>query len=431
MDRLLGILIFASFILVTLQESSPEVTGFEILVGGILLANFFAGLIHFLLSRKTIPKPLIYLFAFAAWASINIAIASANGVEWAWWFRRFFPILTLAMTTLTSMVAFRSVKQIRDAYITLITIGLLVVVQALVQIRSINIASIANLQHLRQYGGGYYSAFTLCLVFPFLFYHRSFRPAVRLLIIGCVGISFLGLILSFTRTYWISTFIALLFMVYLLSKAQHRPLVHYFTQIAFIGGLIAVILRLVTPANVQAFIVSRILSIPLATSRLSFQDRVTEIEGLWNSAIENPITVLGGNGLGAKFSFYSVNPWSWGGTGWIENDYSHNYYAYLFWSTGLVGLSLFLLFWGSLLRQATRLLFRSSNASATFPYYLIGICTATVNLLVASLTGPPLMSFKWAVYFGVLVGLALNLIRLLQGAIRSLNQKHVARRVTS
>jgi len=35
-----------------------------------------------------------------------------------------------------------------------------------------------------------------------------------------------------------------------------------------------------------------------------------------------------------------------------------------------------------------------------------------VNLLITSLTGPPLASFKWAVYFGVLIGLALSITRM-------------------
>jgi len=176
--------------------------------------------------------------------------------------------------------------------------------------------------------------------------------------------------------------------------------------------LVLTIFLLVTPTPVSRFVVSRVASIPQATYDLSFLDRVMELQGLWNSAVQNPFSILVGNGLGAKFTFYSPNPWSWGGTGWIENDYSHNYYAYIFWSTGLLGLSLFLLFWGSILRQASKILRPSSNILAGLSYYLIGICTAVVNLLIASLTGPPLMSFKWAVYFGVLIGLALSIIRM-------------------
>jgi len=176
--------------------------------------------------------------------------------------------------------------------------------------------------------------------------------------------------------------------------------------------LILTILLWIMPPTIRGFVYSRATSIPKATNDLSLMDRFSELKGLWNSATQNPISIIVGNGLGAKFTFYSPNPWSWGGRGWIENDYSHNYYAYIFWSTGLIGLSLFLLFWGSILRQASRILRSSSNVPTGLSYYLIGICTAVVNLLIASLTGPPLMGFKWAVYFGVLIGLALSITRM-------------------
>ncbi len=410
---------FISLILATLQEGSPEVTLFEFLTAGILAIVFFWGMIQFLFSHNNIPRPLFYLIVFLIWAGVNVIIALTNNVGLLWWFRRFFPVLILPLTALTSMVVFRSWKEIKVIFITLIFIGLMVVLQALVQIRSLDLVTITNLQDLRKYGGGYFSAFGLCLTAPFLFCRpRLKRP--KWLLVACISAVFLvGLILSFTRTYWISTAAALLFMIYLLAQVRRIAVSILFARIAVPAVLILAFFIWIAPTNISEFVVSRIASIPQAIHDLSFLDRVTELQGLWDSAIKNPITVLAGNGLGAKFTFYSVNPFSWGGTGWIENDYSHNYYAYLLWSTGIIGLFLFLLFWGSFIRRAIKALCYSSNTHITYtPYYLIGICTAITNLLVASLAGPPLMGFKWAIYFGILIGIALNLMKLQQMTIK-------------
>lgn len=413
--KLIIILIFISLILATLQEGSSEVTPFEFLTAGILAIVFFCGMIQFLFSYNSIAMPLFYLVVFLIWAGVNVIIALTNNVGLLWWFRRFFPVLTLSLTALTSMVAFRSQKEIKVAFITLIFIGLMVVLQALVQIRSLDQMTLTNLQDLRKYGGGYFSAFGLCLTVPFLFCRPQLRQPIWFLVACVVSIFSVGLVLSFTRTYWISTAVAFLFMIYPLARVKRVKFFVLLARVILFIILIFVLFLWIAPPTISEFFVSRIVSIPQAGNDLSFLDRVTELQGLWDSAIKNPITLLAGNGLGAKFTFYSVNPFSWGGTGWIENDYSHNYYAYLFWSIGIIGLFLFLLFWGSLFRRATKALCYSSNSITLYtPYYLIGICTAMTNLLVASLAGPPLTDFKWAIYFGVLIGIALNLMKLLE-----------------
>lgn len=406
----LGILIFISLILATLQEGSPEVTFFEFLTAGILSIIFFWGTTEFLASRRSIPRPLFYLFGFLVWAAVNFIIASNNGVELLWWFRRFFPVLTLPLTALASMSAFRSQRQVCAAYIALTFIGIMVVLHALFQIRSMNLTAITNLQALRKYGGGYYSAFGLCLMAPFLFRRPRFRRSTWLLVTGALFILFFGLVISFTRTYWISTAVALLFMVYLLARIRRITAPALLFRITIPAMLVLALFLWITPPTIRSFVVARAVSMSKASNDLSVMDRFSELVGLWNSAIKAPISLLSGNGLGAKFTFYSVNPWSWGETGWVENDYSHNYYAYLLWSTGLVGLFLFLLAWGSMLRQMIKLL-PSIFEAGHIPYCIVGIGAATINLLVASLAAPPLMSFKWAIYFGVLFGLSLSISR--------------------
>ncbi|BER91397.1 O-antigen ligase family protein [Atrimonas thermophila] len=408
--KVMRVLIFISLILATLQESSPEVTPLEILTACVFGVIFFLGLGQVLIFHKGIPKPLFYLLGFLGCAGINVVVGLANGVDLLWWFRRFFPVATLPFAALASMAAFRSQKQLCTAFVTLVLIGVMCVLSSLFQLSSVDFAMITNLQDLREYGGGYYSAFGLCLVVPFLFGYLRPNRLIWFLVMCTSLLFFMGLIFTFTRTYWISTTISLLFMVHILVKLRRIKISVFLIWIVVPVFLGLAFLFWVASSNVCEFVVSRVASIPRAFSDLSFVDRVMELRGLWNSAIQNPISLLGGNGLGAKFTFYSPNPWSWGGVGWIANDYSHNYYAYLFWTMGVIGLSLFLFFWGSLLRQVMKTLLCSSNVTANLVYQLIGISTAAINLLITSLTVPALMNFKWAFYFGVLIGVALNLI---------------------
>ena len=157
----LGALILIVLILATLHEGSPEVTFYEFLMAGTLAVVFFFGTTKFLISRERISRPLFYLLAFFAWAGVNSVIALSNGVEPLWWFRRFFPILVFSLMPLASIGAFRTPRQIRAAFLMLSLISVAIVLQGLYLIRSVDIATVTNLQALRKYGGGYYSAFGL------------------------------------------------------------------------------------------------------------------------------------------------------------------------------------------------------------------------------------------------------------------------------
>ena len=413
-----------------LHEESPELTSFEILTGGILSIIYIWGAIKFLILGIKPPKALFYLLIFGLWAVLNVGLAVANGVELEWWFRRFFAAFSLPMIALVSFVEFRTFQRIRAMYVVLMLMGVIIVLVSLSELRFITINAITNLQYLRRYGGGYFSTFSLCLALPLLFHRPRFSSLQRLGLWLVVVISSLGLILSFTRTYWISTGVSLLFMVYLLGKDRRWHCTRLLWRIAIIGGLGMAVLTMLVPPYIRSFVVSRVTGIPAAFSGLSFQDRVYEAKGLFHTMLENPLTFGTGNGFGAKFTFYSVNPFSWGGVGWMSIDYSHNYYLYLLFTTGIIGLSLFLATWVKLFSSIRNFLIQTKNTAESGKFFLIGIATTVLNLLIASLTGPPLVSFTWALYFGLLVGLALNLRHLPEKASQSPSPEQVIGRTS-
>jgi len=424
------LLILLALFLSLLQKQSSGISSLEILVGGVLVLIYILGMTKFFATDVKLPRPLFYLLGFGLWATFSVVLAMGNGVTLEWWFRLFFPALSLSMIALVSFIEINSWRRIRAMYLSLMIAGVIMVLISLSGMHSININAIANLQLMRRYGGGYFSAFSLCLALPLLFQYRRSASLQRLWIWLAVAISTLGLAISFTRTYWISTAVSLLFMLYLLRKARRQSYSRLLWRMLIIGGLGIAVFIAVAPSKISSYVLSRLETATTVSSSFSFQERVYETKGLLHTMLGNPLSFGIGNGFGAKFTYYSVSPSTMGGVGWRSKSYSHNWYVYLLFTTGLVGLSLILAAWANLLLSIKKSLVQSGNIAESSKYLLVGIATATINLLIASLMAPPLMSFKWAIYFGVLVGLALNLMRLPQKVSRFSDQKYAGKRVS-
>jgi hypothetical protein len=396
------------------EKEGHSITVYEQIYGSLVIVVFALSLIKFLINKNVeIPRTMLYWILFGCLAIVNVILAIFNGVTVIWWFRRFFPVFVLLTFALFSFVELKSIRRIFAMYIILVIAGLFKVIVSLIGLTSINLSTISSFQKIRGFSGGYYTIFTLSLIFPFLFI-RNVRCLWKTLIYLSFTIALVGLFLSFTRTYWISSVIGLLFAFYLLSRIRERKNLFNVTfQCIFIAIIIILVgIIIYRPLVIDLFARANLSS---GLHSLSFQDRLSEIKGIIHTISNNPLTILSGNGFGAKFTFYSVNPFSWGQFGWMSNDYSHNYYMYLLFDTGILGLSLFLAGWISLIIRIRKVLIIYRNTSKWIgKYLLIGIVTAIVSLLVASLTSSPLAHFIWANYFGILIGSAINLVSLMR-----------------
>jgi len=411
-------------ILLSLGETSgSSITVYEQILGSLIIIVFFLTLFKFLTRRKVeIPKVMLYWILFGCLTIVNILLAIFNGVEVIWWFRRFFPIFTLLVFALFSFVELNSIKRIFIIYIILILVAVFGAIHSLIYFPYNNFSVISSFQNIRKFSGGYYNAFTLSLVFPFLFRHIK-HHLWRVLIYLSFTIGFIGLFLSFTRTSWISSAISILFALYLLSKVKHKKCSLFPTlrRIAFITIVIMTIMGISLAYKNKIFLVSLVSHFNLINSlkSLSFQDRLFEAKGLLHTMFINPLTILSGNGFGAKFAYYCPNPFRETGIGWINTDYTHNYYLFLLFNTGIFGLSLFLTGWISLILRIRKvLIIFKDNSEWIGNYILIGIAASIINLLAASLTGPPLMNFVWGIYFGLLIGSGLNLAKIAQARLK-------------
>jgi len=183
---LLSLLILLALFLSLIQKSSAELSEFEILIGALLITSYSLGIVKLFALRRNLPKVLFYLLVFAFWTIISVGLALVNGVELEWSLRRFFPVFSLSMVSLASFLEFRNFRRIKLIYTILTSIGVVIVLTSLSELHSVDVSTFANLQYLRHYGGGYFSAFSLCLALPFLFcphFSRRLRFCIWIIVI--------------------------------------------------------------------------------------------------------------------------------------------------------------------------------------------------------------------------------------------------------
>jgi hypothetical protein len=358
-------------------------------------------------THVTIPNVLVWLLLFGVWSIVSIFPAIANGVNVVTWGRRLFPPIALVTVTLVTIFTLRSREHVSLLYAFLIGAETVAVLVPLFGLISVDLSTINNLQYLRDFGNDQHAGILMTLLLPAVFGYRHLN---RLQQTGAaVGfiISLIGLTISFTRTMWIATAAAIGFttIVYLQQRYLNVRVLLFGILFSLFG---AVFTSAVAPDKILVFLIERMRSIPSALQSASLQDRIFELHGLLADAVENPLMLIVGHGWGAEFTFYSVNQYSWGSRGWTSNAYSHNYYAYLLWSIGIVGLAFFLRYWQLIFRDGLRVLLHDGLDGDGF--YLLGCMGATVSLLVSSLTGPLLNDVKWCVVFGIIGGMLIYVV---------------------
>ncbi|MCF2164671.1 MULTISPECIES: O-antigen ligase family protein [Halobacterium] len=410
-DLALLLPLFLILIAATLQRSTAGLTLLEL---GLLVGIPGLGVWTFLIWRWTssgtkaiIPRSVVWLLLIGVWSIGSIFPAIANGVDVISWGRRLFPIIVLVTVTLITFFTIRSRGHLTFLYLSLVGIEIIAVLIPLLGLASIDISTISNLQYLRDFGRGQHAGFLMALLLPaFVGYQRLNRVQQTAAVIGFV-ISGVGLFISFSRTMWIATAAAIGFTT-VVCLHQHRLSLETLI-FGTLGALFATTFTsLVTPGRLLIFLVERMRSIPNALQNASFRDRVFELQGLLTDAVTNPLMLFVGHGWGAEYTFYSVNRYSWGGIGWTSNAYSHNYYAYLLWSVGVVGLIFFVFYWKLVFRDALRVLLNDELDRDGL--YLLGCMATTVSLLVSSLTAPLLNDVKWCVIFGVISGILIYIV---------------------
>lgn len=393
------------------QRSTAGITLLEI---GLLVAipglGVWGVLVWRQMSSRTyvaIPQSMVWLLLLGLWSVGSIFPAVANGVDIISWGRRLFPFIVLVTVALVTFFSIRSREHLSLLYSSLIGVQIVAVLIPLIGLLSIDLSEFNNLQYLRNFGKGQHGGILISLLFPALVNFRRLNTVQQAIAVFGFVIGGAGLLISFSRTMWIATAAAVGFtaIVYLY---QYFPTVRTIFSYTVLAVIVVIFMYFLTPDRLRLFFLQRARSIPNALQTGSFQDRLFELRGLLTDAFTDPLMLIIGHGWGAEYSFYSVSQYSWGGIGWTMNAYSHNYYGYLLWSIGAVGLFFFLRYCQLIFRDGIQKLL--NDKSDRNGIYLFGCMAAVVSLLVSSLTAPLLYEVKWAVIFAIVFGIITRVI---------------------
>lgn len=388
-----------------LHVQSPQLTGTEVLLGGGIVALAVWGMLNLLVTRSRLTTPVRLAIVYELWCVANVAIALAAGTGFAGWLRVAFPALAFPAFLILGWGCFRSPQARAGLLAGLAAAGTVVVVVSMLSVRSITLRSVENLQLLRELGGNYFSAFAVTLSLPLLVTAAGRRVIPWAVSAVMLAIGTVGLGITFTRTFWLATAASTVIFLAILAWEQRADFRRLLIATPVVIGAVIMALLAVAPGNVIGFLAQRTSSLTHLGEVGSFQERLYESEVVLSNALANPPSLVLGNGFGAQFGYEYVNPTSGAVVGGLNLQYQDNYYVFLLFNSGAVGLLLFLAVWYSALRALARQGRRQGSPIGST--LRLAALTAGANVLIANLATPPLMEYHWAAGFGVLLGAAL------------------------
>jgi O-antigen ligase len=352
---------------------------------------------------RPIATPVKWGLALAVWYVLNLTVSLANELNADMWLRFAFPALLFPFSLMLGWTHFRSEAQRRRITIWIMLVGTVAIATSLAGVQQLSVGDVTDLQSLRKLGGDYYAPLTTTLVLPFLVTAEGRRiirwPASSaILLLGLIGLA-----LSFTRTYWLSTTVSTLLLLVLLARFRSQDLGRLALIAPVLLGVGAAIVVPKLPPNLLDFVFERVASITQIADVSTVQYRLVESLGLLRTQAEEPISFIAGNGFGASFFYEFVHPSTGVVHGGAGTQYAHNYYLYLLLVVGVTGLVLFLGLWISALGTILGDLRRSGKRADVLLPVRLAVLTASANLLVASVTTPHLENFQFPLIFGLLL----------------------------
>jgi hypothetical protein len=261
---------------------------------------------------------------------INSIIAYLNGVEILDWGREAANLMLVAL-----YFPIRKYFTEKKHIITLLILyAIVVIVSALLHFYTYYLATTQqNLVYAYQMAMGIrvnQTLFTSAAIFGFIFALYNRNKTISVLLILFTTISILGLITSFSRTFWIILIFQIFAIIFYLSRLQRIKLIIY-TTLTTILLLSSAVLFFPDKANIVVSLVEkRFLSSSKGLQDVSVQSRVDEYGVAWKKIKEYP---LGGNGISAKFKFWNTL------LGYsTDTIYIHNGYLIIMYRLGIPAL---------------------------------------------------------------------------------------------
>jgi hypothetical protein len=216
--------------------------------------------------------------------------------------------------------------------------------------------------------------------------HQVRSTRTRVLIATVVGLNAIDLVLTYERTFWVATLVALAALALRASRAQRLRVL---TVGAAVIALVVAGMAVAAPRDLTAAR-QRLVSIGNYGSDLSVRYRLTESRHVIAEIRGQPLV---GSGLGATIlwgrAYEGVRP--------STESFAHNGYLWLVWKLGAPAAGLVLLLFG------TAVLWRRPRGPTTLEAIRGGAQAALLLLLLASVTFPAFEALGITTVMGLLV----------------------------
>lgn len=392
--------VLAGFVLIT--DHDPGIQAKEILYG----AYFLAYLGHWLVTRFVLSRERFIrtpeekaLLAFLVWitASWGLTLLFGGNLKWA-----FSEWLALAMMAMYFPVKDAFVRYKHGPAVilgALVWIGFFVAARNLIQYQTqiaLVVASAGSKGSMRVMTNDNLLMAASSIGLTLLVFARNWKAGLAFLAYLLLVLA--GLILTLSRTYWI-TFVVAAFVLFLLADSKHRRRIFALGAIGA-AGLVAVGAIFFGDVLLVIFtgLIDRLATIGDATTRdVSLLSRVYESRAVLERIVSNPVL---GYGPGVPFHFYDILKQVT-----LEPTFIHNGYLSLWYRFGLIGLLLVLFVWGAAVLRGVRA-FRVRSAPLLPRLCAVSAVCVLAATTLSALTSNPFHLDDSTFLFGLLTGMA-------------------------
>ncbi len=220
--------------------------------------------------------------------------------------------------------------------------------------------------------------------------HEITSVRARALIVGMVALNAVDLLLTYERTFWVATAVALVVVALRATPSQRLRALAVGPALV---GITLVGMAVLAPRDLAAAR-QRLVSLGQYGSDLSVRYRLTETRTVTRAVEAHPMT---GSGLGATIlwgrPYEGVRP--------TTESFAHNGYLWLTWKLGAPAAALLVALLGA------AVLLRGPPATTTAGALRVGAQAALLALLISSITFPAFNTLGITAVMGVLVALCL------------------------
>lgn len=401
---LLGVAAVGLFLSGAFHLQSAGLTGTEVLIGGGLAALTAWGGLSLLVTSSRPPEAVRWAAAYLLWGVVNLVIAVAAGIPFGQWVRFAFPALVFPGFLMLGWGHFRSRERRAGLLLALAAVAATFVLLRMSLIQTVTLSAVRDPTFLRGLGGEYYSVFATTLALPLILTAAGRRVVPSPISLTMLAIGIPGIVLTFTRTYWVATAASTVLLLALLARDRRGDLGRATIALAILF-LLASSLLAALPGNLAAFALDRLAGLANIGEVGSLQYRMAESAAVVATALEHPVSLLVGNGFGARYAYEWVNPVSGLPEGGLHLQYVHNYFVYVLFASGAIGLWLFGTVWYFVVKALLR---RDGRRDPATLVLRLAVLTAGANVLISSVSTPRFLDYHWSAVFGLLLGAALD-----------------------